>query len=250
MNTQLINLSNVSFSYQNRLVLDDVNWTVNEREFIAIIGPNGGGKTTLLKLILGLLPMQQGTIELMSKSPKQGRVHVGYVPQRHGVDRAFPMRVIDVVLTDVLRRGVLARVTSTDRDRAITCLEQVGMVEFAQSQLSELSGGQHQRVLIARALMTDPKLLLLDEPVSAVDARHQKAFYELLAKLQEMLSIVIVSHDISAVSVHVQKIACLNKKLIYHDSKELSQETLEATYQCPVDLIAHGVPHRVLCDHE
>ncbi len=160
------------------------------------------------------------------------------------------MSVWDVVLMGRLgHAGLFKKYSKDDKKAAYDVLKITDMLEYKNHQIGRLSGGQRQRVFIARALVANPKLLLLDEPASGIDTCMRKEFYELLEKLKAKMTIIMVSHDISAVSVHVDKIACLNHKLFYHNSKEITAEDLEAAYQCPVELIAHGVPHRVLKDH-
>lgn len=251
MAEEVIKLHNVSVRYNSTPVLEDVELVVLENEFLGIIGPNGGGKTTLLRVILGLIKPSRGSATVLGKPPASARKHIGYVPQHNLFDHRFPVNVMDVVLMGRLgARGLFARYSAEDRRLAEKALRTVGMLDFRDHQIGELSGGEQQRVFIARALVTEPRILLLDEPTASVDPAVQTEFYELLEGLKERMAIVLVSHDVSAVSVHVESIACLNHRLHYHGSKEISAEALEQTYQCPVQLIAHGtVPHRVLKEH-
>ena len=251
MSDELIVLKDVWVHYNGIPILEGVDLVVKEHDFLGIIGPNGGGKSTLLKVILGLLKPSRGIVRVLGSSPQKSRKFVGYVPQYRHIDLNFPISVFELVLMG--RLGSLALLKSyseDDKKRALDALKNVEMLDYKDSQIGELSGGQLQRVFIARALASDPKLLLLDEPATGVDIVRQEEFYELLEKLKTKMAIVMVSHDISAVSVHVDKIACLNRKLYYHSSKELLPADLEAAYQCPIDLIAHGIPHRVLKKHE
>ncbi|ETA67539.1 MAG: zinc transport system ATP-binding protein [Methanolobus sp.] len=246
----VIDLKDVWVSYDNVRVLESVNLTVKDKDFLAIIGPNGGGKSTLLKVILGLIKPDKGSVTLLGGRPAKTRKDVGYVPQYHSSNLDFPVTVWDVVLMGRLsHKGPLQRYNDEDRNAALEALKTVGMLDFKDRQIGELSGGQKQRVFIARSLVTKPKLLILDEPSTGIDSRMQKEFYELLNKLKSQIAIVMVTHDISAVSVYVDKIGCLNRKFHYHDDKEISPHDLEVSYQCPVELIAHGVPHRVLKEH-
>lgn len=242
MSNPILSVKNLDFYYEANQVLSNICFDIYDKDFIALIGPNGGGKTTLLKIIVGLLKPVNGTLTCLDKP--------GYVAQQPRTDVQFPISVLDVVLMDLLRKGLWYRVTKADKARALACLAKVGMAHMATAVLGQLSGGQRQRVFIARALMHDPKLLILDEPTTGIDQAAQKDFYELLRVLNQKMAILIVSHDLSCVAPLVQKIACLNKKLVYHDSKEVTKETLEETYQCPIELIAHGVPHRVLRSHD
>lgn len=248
---EVVKLEDVWVFYDGMPALEGVNLSINQGDFLGIIGPNGGGKTTLLKVILGLVKPSRGKVKVLGTSPDRGRRSVGYVSQYSLFDRDFPISVWDVVLMGRLERaGLFKRYGEGDRTAAIQTLQTVGMLDLKDQQIGKLSGGQLQRVFIARALLTEPRLMLLDEPMASVDTVMQTEFYELLERLKQRMAIVLVSHDIGAVSVYVDKIACLNHQLFYHGSKEISPEVLEATYKCPVQMIAHGaVPHRVLREH-
>ena len=241
-----LELKKVRAGYGNQNILKDISLSLEEREFLGIIGPNGGGKTTLFRVILGILKPRSGSVRVFGLPPSRGRQLVGYVPQHLQYDRQFPIRVWDVVLMGRLGKlGLRPFYSTEDKKAAQEALQQVKMEEFRERQFSELSGGQQQRVLIARALCTRPKLLLLDEPTASVDTKMQTSIYELLQELNQDMAIMLVTHDIGVLSTYVKKIGCLNRYLIYHDDRQLTQEMLEAAYECPVDLIAHGVPHRV-----
>jgi zinc transport system ATP-binding protein len=247
---EIVKLENVWVHYDSVPALEGINLSIQGDDFLGIIGPNGGGKTTLLKVILGLLKPSRGYVNVLGQSPTQARKFIGYVPQISLFDRDFPISVWDVVLVGCCgQRGIFKRYSKEDKGLAIQSLETVGMLDYKQRQIGKLSGGEQQRVFLARALVSRPRLLLLDEPTASVDTPMQTEFYELLGKLKQRMAIVLVSHDIGAVSVYVDKIACLNNTLFYHNSKEISPEELEATYKCPIDLIAHGMPHRVLREH-
>jgi zinc transport system ATP-binding protein len=251
MAKDVLKLENVSVSYGSHAVLDNINLTVGEHDFLGIIGPNGGGKSTLLKAILGLVQPDSGTITVLGNSPEKSRSKIGYVPQYNNYDHAFPVSVQEVVtMGRYSRTGLFKYYGKKDNQAVQGALEKVGMFDHASTQIGQLSGGQQQRVFIARALVSEPELLLLDEPTASVDSAMQTEFYELLEDLKKEMTIIMVSHDIGAVSVFVDKIACLNQQLFYHGSKEITSDVLEATYKCPVQLIAHGeVPHRVLREH-
>ncbi len=247
---EVVRLEDVWVHMDGIVVLEDVNLSIKAHDFLGIIGPNGGGKTTLLKVILGLITPTRGRVTVFGLPPEMGRRFVGYVPQHSLFYSDFPVSVLDVVLMGRLGRlRPPRRYSETDMRIAYEALETVEMLEFKDRQIGKLSGGQQQRVFIARALVTQPKLLLLDEPMANVDSQMQKELYELFEELKKQMAIVLISHDISAVSIYVTKIACLNRKLYYHNTKEITREELESTYQCPVDIIAHGVPHRVLREH-
>jgi zinc transport system ATP-binding protein len=251
MNTNVINIEHVSVFYGDNRILDDVTLSIEKNDFLGIIGPNGAGKTTLLKVILGMLKPDSGSVSVLGSSPVISRKHIGYVPQHSQFDINFPINVRDVVLMGRYnKRGLARKYNKTDLQSVEETLEKVGMLSFKDKQIGKLSGGEQQRVFIARALVADPKILLLDEPTASVDVASQTDFYNLLEDLKRRMSIILVSHDIGVMSVYVDKIACLNVQLYYHGSKEISPEILEATYKCPVQMIAHGtVPHRVLKEH-
>ncbi len=246
----ILEISDLNFSYASIPTLTDINFTLFENDFAAVIGPNGGGKSTLIKLMMGLLKPQSGTVKLFGKSPEIGRKQVGYLAQFSLIDLEFPIKVLDIVQMNRLSGNPFKQFTTSDRNDAIKALEMVGIGHLSARTLSQLSGGEKQRVFLARVLMNNPKLLILDEPTSGVDFHAEKSFYDLLQELNKKMAILMISHDISAVSTMVKKIACLNKKLIFHNGAELRKEDLEEIYACPVDLIAHGVPHRVLHRHD
>ncbi len=250
METNIACVKDVCVKYGNFTALEDVNLCLKPLDFVSIIGPNGGGKTTLLKLLLGLVKPNKGTVQVLGKLPEHSRQEIGYVPQNVNIDTQFPINVWDVTLMGRLGRlPLFARYDAHDRELTAESLEKVKMYDLRNRQIGKLSGGQQQRVLIARALVTNPKLLLLDEPTASVDTEIKRDMYELLAELNKQITVVMVSHDIGVVSSYTKTIACLNRKLVYHDEKGISKEMLAETYQCPVDLIAHGVPHRVLAPH-
>ena len=242
-----LNLNNVSVKYGEQTVLKEVSFQLDKGDFLGIIGPNGGGKTTLLKTILGLIDNYEGTVLVNGKTPASKDQKVGYVPQHSKFDMKFPIRVWDVVIMGRLgTMGYRPFYNREDKDIAKRSLESVDMLEYRDRQISKLSGGQLQRVLIARALATEPELLLLDEPTASVDEKMKDSIYSLLLELKKKgITIVLVSHDIGVISSYVEKVACLNKHLIYHGNGELSSDMIEAAYECPIDLIAHGLPHRV-----
>jgi len=252
MGASAVDVDNVSFFYNSHPILTNVNLRVEEKDFLAIMGPNGSGKTTLLKIMLGVLNPAQGTVKVFGKTPLEAAGLLGYVPQDTGINKDFPISVRDVALMGRLgRTGRGRRYTSEDTDLARKVLKQVGMWDYRDRQIGKLSGGQRQRVLIARALTVEPKILLLDEPTASVDAQFQTDLYDLLEELNATITIIIVSHDISVLSGYINSVACLNRTLYHHESGEITEEMLHAAYQCPVDLIAHGgVPHRVLRKHD
>ncbi len=253
----IVEIKDLAFAYNGETVLQDVNLTVRQKDFMAIIGPNGGGKTTLLKLILGLLRPVKGTIRVDGKSPREASPCIGYVPQDVHMNRSFPITAVDVVLMgkfDPKQR--LTRRPAANRRDALAALERMKMAAHANKKIGMLSGGQRQRVFIARALVSRPKLLLLDEPTASIDTKGQADFYRLLTELNQDITVLMVSHDLLVISRYVKSVACVNKKLHYHDQAEITGDMLETMYPCtveevcPVELVAHGLPHRVLADHE
>ena len=247
---KLIELRSVDAAYNSEIILKNVNLNIYSNDFMGIIGPNGGGKTTLLKIILGLLKPTSGTISIFGNSPAKGRNLIGYVPQVFNFHRDFPITVLDVVLMGQLRKTPIGHHYNTeDKISAQNALQQVEMSNFKDRHISNLSGGQLQRVMIARALISKPKLLLLDEPLSNIDSRWQTEFYLLLKKLKQSLAIMLVTHDTSALLTYVDQVACLNRRLYYHGPTQEGLQHLSDAYQCPIELIGHGIPHRVLGDH-
>lgn len=248
-NSIIVDLKNVCFYYGQTPVLENISLSVKQNDFLAIIGPNGGGKTTLLKIILGLLKPDSGTIKIFGSSPEEGRKSIGYLPQYTHFDPDFPINVFDVVIMGRYK-GMLKKYSQDDRKSAADALKTVEMFKHRNRHISMLSTGQLQRVLIARAIVKEPELLLLDEPMASLDPEMQISIYELLLELNKKMAVVFVTHDIGAISVYVEKIACLNRKLFYHGPKEGSLGKLEEAYRCPVEILAHGVPHRVLGRHK
>ncbi len=249
----IVSISDLWVYRGEHAVLENINLDLEEGDFLGLIGPNGGGKSTLLKVMLGLIKPDRGRVEVFGLAPQEARGRVGYMPQKTLFDQGFPVKALEVVLMGrYSRAGLMHRYGPKDREAALQALEAVGMKELAGREIGALSGGEQQRVFVARSLVSDPKLLLLDEPTAGVDAAQQTEFYDLLCRLnREMdIAIVLVSHDITAISRHVNKIACLNVRLYYHGSKELTNEDIERAYGCPVEMIAHGTPHRVLREHD
>ena len=246
-----IELKNLSAGYENEIVIENINCNIYDGDFFGIIGPNGGGKSTLLKIILGLLDPTKGTVRIYGKLPKTGRKNIGYVPQYSEYDKQYPISVWDVVLMGRRSiRGLHPLYSADDKKATIEALKKVDMEKYKKRHISELSGGQRQRVFIARALVSNPNILLLDEPTASIDKDTQINFYNLLKELNKKVTIVLVTHDIGVISSYVTRVACLNRFMFIHDEKMITKEMLEATYSCPVDLIAHGLPHRVLDEHE
>ena len=246
----IVDLKDVWISYNEKIVLENINLIVKENDFLGIIGPNGGGKTTLLKVILGLIKPNRGDLKVFGGSPENNRTLIGYVPQLRQFDLDFPATVLDVVMTGRLNQTrMFRRYSAEDKKIANKVIEEVNMSHLRHHAIGKLSGGERQRVFMARALASEPKLLLLDEPTANVDKNLDTKLWEFFNDLKKTTPIILVTHDLSAVSIYVDKIACLNRRLHYQGTKEITPEALEDTYKCPVELIAHGLPHRVLKEH-
>ena len=252
MNT-VIDVDRLTVDYGKNRALDSVCLVVNEGEYLGIIGPNGGGKSTLLGAIIGTVRPTAGSITLFGGNAAEGRHRLGYVPQFAALDRAFPITVGEVVATACLGSGLhpFRRIGREERRTCDEMLDSVGLAGFAPRLVSELSGGEFQRMLLARALAKRPDVLLLDEPTSGVDPATRAQIYELLEeKNRAGMTVVMVTHDMLAVASSVRRLACLSRTLVYHGEPELSEDVATAMYGCPVDLVAHGAPHRVLRDHD
>lgn len=251
MANQAVQISNLTVYYGQTEALDNICLDVAEGEYLGIIGPNGGGKSTLIKAMLGLLPVTSGKIEIFGGDVEKNRHMMSYVPQFASMDRRFPISLREVVLTGTLPRGLkpFHRYSAKDIETAEEMLSRVGLGQIMDRRVSDLSGGQFQKLMIARALTRNPRILLLDEPTASVDAVSREQIFSLLSELNKQMTVILVTHDLFAISSQVHSLACLNKKLVYHGAPELTQSVVETLYGCPVDLIAHGVPHRVLGKH-
>src|SRR5512137_1437045 len=253
MTEKIVSIRGLWICRAEHAVLEDINLDLVAGDFLGLIGPNGGGKSTLLKAMLGLIKADRGSIAIFGLQPAAARSRVGYVPQKTVFDQSFPVKALEVVLMGrYSRTGLMHRYGPQDHQAALRALAAVSMEDRALREIGALSGGEQQRVFVARSLVSDPELLLLDEPTAGVDSAQQTEFYDLLCHLNRNLriAIVLVSHDVTAISKYVSKIACLNQRLYYHDSKELSHDDIEKAYGCPVEMIAHGTPHRVLREHD
>jgi zinc transport system ATP-binding protein len=223
----VVDIKDVSFAYNGEAALERVNLSISEREFVCVVGPNGGGKSTLLKLILGLLKPRTGTVSVFGQPPERVRDRVGYVSQQMLADMAFPINVMDVVLMGRLGRGPhLGPFGAADRRAAHRALEEVDIDALHGRPFSDLSGGQRQRALIARALASEPEMLLLDEPTAGLDAAVERQFYELLATMNARMTLVVVSHDLWFVSHFVNRVVCVRREVQTHDTTEADEESL------------------------
>lgn len=226
-----IQLDNVSFAYGDTPVLESVNLTVAKNDFCWIVGPNGGGKTTLLKLILGLLQPSSGKVRLFDRSPKAARRQVGYMPQQVSLDQSFPITVRDVVMMGRLGAGGWGGYSSNDHEAVDRVLDQVGLADQSQMLFSELSGGQQRRMFIARALACDPSVLILDEPTANIDTVLQREFFRLLERLHGSMTVIMVSHDPAFVSRFVKQVVCVNRTVDIHPTGEVSAEMMGEWYR-------------------
>lgn len=239
----VIELRDLAFSYPLTPVLDEVTFCVARGDFVCMVGPNGGGKTTLLRLMLGLLTPTRGTVRVLGLPPVQARRRLGYMPQHAYLDLQFPVRVLDVVLMGRLGRGRLGFYTRTDRTTARAALGEVGLTDYAKRPFAALSGGQRQRVLIARALACEPDILLLDEPTANLDPLVQDEMNELLHALNKRLTIVLVSHDVGFVTRHVKSVVCVNRNVMVHTASAITGDSIRALYGHDVHMVQHGHPH-------
>ena len=231
-NVAAISLENVTFSYNGGVVLDNVNLTVAENDFVWMVGPNGGGKTTLLKLVLGLLTPDSGHVRVFGQTPKAMRSRIGYMPQQTSLDLHFPITVMDVALMGRLGRvGGGGRYNAADRKAAEKALEQVGLADSSGQLFSELSGGQQRRMYIARAFTCEPDLLILDEPTANIDQLLQRELYQLFESLLGRITVVMVSHDPAFVGQFVKQVVCVNRTVEVHPTGEVSSEMLGEWYR-------------------
>ncbi|RHL03795.1 MULTISPECIES: metal ABC transporter ATP-binding protein [Bacteroides] len=269
MSTPLIEIKNLSAGYDSRTVLRNVNLTVYDRDFLGIIGPNGGGKTTLIKCILGLLKptageilysdkrfvasdKQRGTAQRPALTTNRSVLKMGYLPQYNSIDRKFPITVEEVILSGLSsQKSLISRFTATHREKARQVIARMGLEGLEKRAIGALSGGQLQRALLGRAIISDPALVVLDEPSTYIDKRFEARLYELLAEINHDCAIILVSHDIGTVLQQVKSIACVNETLDYHPDTGVSEEWLERNFNCPIELLGHGaLPHRILAEHK
>ncbi len=246
MSKPIISLHKVAASYSGNPVLKNVSLDILQQDFIGIIGPNGGGKTTLLKIILGLLKPNEGSV-----TRNIGKHDIGYLPQVNQFDDHFPITVTDVVLSGLSTgMNIKPKRNPASVAKVEHVLDSVSMTAFSQRPIGELSGGELQRTMLARAIISSPKLLILDEPNTYVDNRFEQELYKILVELNKNIAILLVTHDVGTISPYIKSIACVNGGLHYHPSNEISNEQLKV-YNCPIELVTHGpVPHRVMGQHK
>jgi zinc transport system ATP-binding protein len=240
----IASMSGVTFRYQDEPgtlpVLEDISLSIPPKDFLGLIGPNGGGKTTLLKVLLGILKPQTGSVSVLGRSPRDVSRRIGYVPQQGKVDVNVPATVLDVVLTGRLGLSSWGYGYSGHHiSAAETAMDRVGVIDFRNQPIASLSGGQCQRVLIARALAAEAEILFLDEPMAGIDTQMEQGILELLHELNDKLPIVLVSHDLGFISTHVKRVACLNRRLVVHHPDEISKSLIAEMYQ------GHGPVHPI-----
>jgi zinc transport system ATP-binding protein len=239
----VIDIHDLAFAYPGTPVLEGARLHIAPGDFVCMVGPNGGGKTTLLRLILGLLTPTRGTVRVFGQPPALVRRRIGYMPQHAQLDPQFPVRALDVVMMSCLRPGRFGPFGRADKRRALAALDEVGLTDLARRPFAALSGGQRQRVLIARALACEPELLLLDEPTANLDPLVQDEMNELLRRLNERLTIVIVSHDVGFVTRHVKSVVCVNREVVVHSAEEITGDSIRNLYGHEVRMVQHGHGH-------
>lgn len=251
MERALIEIEGVTAAYDEKIVLQNVNLTVYEKDFLGIIGPNGGGKTTLVRIMLGLKHPQSGRVKYFHQGKQVNEIAIGYLPQYSSIDKKFPISVSEVVISGLVRhKPLFCNYTAEQRLQVTQALERLEIGYLSSRNIGTLSGGQLQRVLLARAIVSNPEVVVLDEPNTYIDKRFQEQMYKILVSLNTQCAIVIVSHDIGSVMQNVRNVACVDHDVHYHSVDEVTDNELEALVGCPIDLLGHGShPHRVLKRH-
>lgn len=248
--SNIIEISHVNFAYDiSGPILDDVSFTIKNGQSGCIVGPNGGGKSTLLKLFLGLLKPDSGMIKVFGTSPETARISIGYMPQYHQLDSAFPITALEVALMGRMHSKMFGYFRKTDRIAAMNALEELGISSLANTNFASLSGGLRQRVLIARALAGNPKLLLLDEPTANIDPGAEEQFYTTLDTLRKRMTVLTVSHDLGFVSREIDFIICVNRKVVIHEAAKFTAETANNIYHHQVNMVKHNHSCFCHCEH-
>ncbi|MDP8228973.1 MAG: ABC transporter ATP-binding protein [Candidatus Electryoneaceae bacterium] len=239
--TPVVNFNDVTFSYGVVPILQDVSFNVMADDLMYIVGPNGGGKTTLLKLILGLIKPTSGKILVFGDLPERARRRIGYTPQHIHYDPQFPVTAMEIVLMGTLGSKWGGRYSKSDKSTALEALDQIGLADLSDRLFPNLSGGQRQRVLIARSLASDPDLLLLDEPTANIDARTEDKLSEIINELNNRMTILMVSHDLGFASQTVTNVLCVNHKVVIHPTSDITDERILNIYGDDVRLIRHDL---------
>ena len=236
----VIKIKNLHFSYGDLKILENIEIDIQRNEFIGMVGPNGSGKTTLLKIIMGVLTPDKGSIEVFGKPPFQSVKEIGYMPQFTPFSRDFPISVEEVVLMGRLgKTSSIGFFNKADKRAAEKSMNDVGILDLRKRAIDSLSGGQLQRILIARALTCEPKIMILDEPTANVDMKIEKDIFDLLKRLNEKITIIVVTHDIGFISQYIHRVACINRTLICHPTSELTGETIENMYGTHMHMVHH-----------
>lgn len=251
MNSVIIQLEDIYAAYEKKVVLKNVNLKVYDKDFLGVIGPNGGGKTTLIKIILGVLKPQKGIIRFFRNGKKVPGITMGYLPQYNSIDKKFPISVHEVILSGLSgQKPLLRNFNRGEREQVQNILIKMGLEGLENRPIGQLSGGQLQRALLGRAIVSNPDVVILDEPNTYIDKRFEAKLYELLEEINKERAIILVSHDIGTVLQNVKTIACVNETVDYHPDTEITSEWLETHFGCPIELLGHGnLPHRVLKSH-
>ena len=252
MSNPIIQISDLYAAYEEKTVLSHVDLTVYERDFLGIIGPNGGGKTTLIKSILGLHQPQKGKIHFFKNGKEVPEINMGYLPQYNNIDKKFPISVYEVILSGLSKqKSIFQRYSNEQHELVRQMIIQMGLEGMDKRAIGELSGGQLQRALLGRALVSNPEVIILDEPNTYIDKRFEAKLYSLLEEINKERAIILVSHDIGTILKNVKTIACVNETVHYHPHTEVPTEWLEEHFGCPIEMLGHGsFPHRVLKCHD
>ena len=248
----IIQISELYAAYDEKTVLRNVNLSVYERDFLGIIGPNGGGKTTLIKNILGLHQPQKGKIRFYKEGKEVPEINMGYLPQYNNIDKKFPISVYEVILSGLSKqKSIFRRYSNEQHELVRQMIVRMGLEGMDKRAIGKLSGGQLQRALLGRALVSNPEVIILDEPNTYIDKRFEAKLYSLLEDINKERAIILVSHDIGTVLKNVKTIACVNETVHYHPHTEVPTEWLEEHFGCPIEMLGHGTfPHRVLKCHD
>jgi len=248
-----IEINDLSFSYDNTDVLQNINLDIDKNEFVAIIGPNGGGKSTLLKLILGLLKPKNGKVLIYDKNPNNMKEQIGYMPQQFIQNKTFPITITQIVMSGLLnKKNFLFSYSKSEKQKALNALEMVGLIDFADNKIDTLSGGQIQRVFLARAIICDPKILILDEPTSNIDPQGEYEIFKLLKEFNKTMTVIVVSHDLSMLMDFATKAIFINKTAIIHEKLNITKEqvskslNLKNSHICEVELLNYLSKHKNL----
>ena len=249
----IIQINGLSAGYDGKTVLHQVDLAVYEKDFLGIIGPNGGGKTTLIKCILGLHQPSEGSIRFYKNGQEIPDMNMGYLPQYNTIDKKFPISVYEVILSGLSKqKSIFRRYSKEQHEQVRQMIARMGLEGMEERSIGSLSGGQLQRALLGRALVSNPEVVILDEPNTYIDKRFEAKLYSLLEEINRERAIILVSHDIGTVLKNVKTIACVNETVHYHPHTEVPTEWLEEHFGCPIEMLGHGTfPHRVLkCHHD